>query len=272
MKSRLLLLCAFILSHAFCAFAQTDEDNISYLRVQKQMEAGNYQRAVEILEGLSPEAKESPFFPSYSAECYENLGDYEKAVFYYKKIYKNTRDFKAMQKAADMEEKLAIQQTQQREAQQKAEEAQAEAKRRQENRLEKERKEKAVVTERRRVNMDKNTLILQFFRKYMIGERVDTLEGYIFVYQSIYENPKIDMSTVKEIYIRRESRAGYKCGSCFFVGFNPKQSQYDIMDPLFIWKNKNEGLNDFQKYVASFSKSMNEMGISVSVNEKFQNK
>lgn len=267
MKRYLLLVFVLVVAYASSAFAQMAEDNIAYLRVQKLIAAGNYQRAVGVLEGLSAEAKASPFFPSYSAECYEHLGDYEKAKLYYKRIYTATGDMISLQKAADMEEMLADQQEQQRAAQQKVEVYQTERNSQEESRLKKEHEEKVFLTEKRRANKEKNQLMIQFLRNYLPFSNADTLKGIInvsFYGQAGYHKPfQIDMESVKEVYIKSR-----KFKSFFDVDLILRQKQHYDMDIIFSWKNRGKDLSDFKNYLIVFTTSMKEMGITVHVDEK----
>lgn len=105
MKTLFLFFIAFVLLFGYNANAQTDEDNITYLRVQNQIKDSNYRQGVNLLKQMSPQARQSPFFETYSAQCYENLQVYDSAAFFYKRVYTRTKDFKAMQKAAEMDDK-----------------------------------------------------------------------------------------------------------------------------------------------------------------------
>ena len=105
MKTLFLFFIAFVLLFGYNANAQTDEDNVTYLRVQNQIKDGNYRQGANLLKHMSPQAQQSPFFAPFSAACYENLQVYDSAALFYKRVYARTKDFKAMRKAAEMADK-----------------------------------------------------------------------------------------------------------------------------------------------------------------------
>ena len=87
------------------SYAQTDDDNIEFLRVQDQIKNGNYRKALAILDGISEQGKTSTFYTTYSAESYERLQVFDTASFFYKKLYTRTKSYDAMKKVAEMKDR-----------------------------------------------------------------------------------------------------------------------------------------------------------------------
>lgn len=86
------------------SFAQTADDNITFLKVQNQIDLGNYYKALDILSTISSQGKNSSFYFSYSATCYEKTYQFDKAASTYRQLYNKTNSFDAMKKVAEMEE------------------------------------------------------------------------------------------------------------------------------------------------------------------------
>lgn len=103
MKTKLTILLVLIFS--FNISAQTsDEDKIKYIRVDNQLNSGNYDDAYAILLSVSEKEKKSIKFLEYSALYYEKIGDYNKEIVCYKSIYKVTKNQKLLSKIAKCED------------------------------------------------------------------------------------------------------------------------------------------------------------------------
>lgn len=85
------------------SFAQT-EDNVTLVRVQKEMGNGNYRAAIEQLNKISSEGKKSDFYLSFKATCYENLYKFDSAAVLYRQLYKRNNSMDVLKKIADMDE------------------------------------------------------------------------------------------------------------------------------------------------------------------------
>lgn len=105
MKTKFLLTAIITFFIGEILLAQTEEDNIEFLRVQNQINEGNYRKALDVLSNISPQGKASPFYLSYKATCYEKLKIYDSAAMAYKTLYDRTRSFDAMKKVAEMKDK-----------------------------------------------------------------------------------------------------------------------------------------------------------------------
>lgn len=104
MTAKLSIILTAIVLTATTTFAQTPDDNIAFLKVQNQINDGNYYKALETLSTISNSGKSSSFYLSYSATCYENTYQFDQASSYYKELYTKTNSFDAMKKVAEMDE------------------------------------------------------------------------------------------------------------------------------------------------------------------------
>lgn len=105
MTSKVLLSIVTTFFVVTSSFAQTEADNIEFLRVQNQINAGNYRKASNVLSNISVSGKYSTFYLSYRATCYEKLSIYDSAAVAYRQLYNKTKSFDAMKKIAEMKDK-----------------------------------------------------------------------------------------------------------------------------------------------------------------------
>jgi hypothetical protein len=101
MKYFIVLFTSILLSQI--SFGQ-NEDNVTLIRVQKEIGNGNFQKALEQLKKMTPEGKKSDFYLTFKANCYENLYKYDSAGIFYRQLYKRNNSMDVMKKIADMDE------------------------------------------------------------------------------------------------------------------------------------------------------------------------
>src|SRR6476620_1512969 len=94
----------FICLQFFINAAAQSDDNIVFVRAQKEIGNGNYETALAHLKKASVEGKRSDFYLSFRATCYENLYKYDSAVIMYKMLYKKNNSMDVLKKIADIEE------------------------------------------------------------------------------------------------------------------------------------------------------------------------
>ena len=105
MKLRTIIGLLFWIFSSTYSFAQTDDDQIEFIRVKDQIKTGNYNKALEILTHISEQGKNSLFYLTYTSTCFENLKQYDKAASSYKQLYELTKSSEDMKKVAEMRDR-----------------------------------------------------------------------------------------------------------------------------------------------------------------------